>query len=305
MRLSRHWTRNCGVELSAKPPSLYVSVVNAVVRALGARPTVDFWPMPSILSELKDGVLELTLNRPDVLNSFDGAMAQALQVELARAAVEPTIRAVLLTGAGRGFCAGQDLQEALPKGDGPMPDISEIVRASYNPIIRAIRSLEKPVICAVNGIAAGAGANLAFACDLTIAAEEASFVESFAKLGLIPDTSGTFFVPRLVGPQRATGMFFLAGKMSAKQAKEWGLIWDTAPAAELMATTRALAASLATQATRGFGLTKRAMNASWANGLDEQLEMEARCMQEAGRTKDYEEGVRAFLEKRAPTYTGQ
>lgn len=260
--------------------------------------------MPSILSESVDGVLTLTLNRPDVLNSFDRAMAQTLQVELARAANDPTIRAVLLTGAGRGFCAGQDLQEVLPEGDGPMPDISEVVRASYNPIIRAIRGLEKPVICAVNGIAAGAGANLAFACDLTIAAEEASFVESFSKLGLIPDTSGTFFVPRLVGPQRATGMFFLAGKVSAAQAKEWGLIWDVAPLASLMEHARGLATTLATQATRGFGLTKRAMNASWTNPLDEQLEMEARCMQEAGRTADYEEGVRAFLAKRAPVYRG-
>jgi len=259
----------------------------------------------SLLTALHHGVLELTLNRPDVLNSFDRAMAQALQVELARAANNPDIRAVLLTGAGRGFCAGQDLQEVLPQGDGPMPDISEVVRASYNPIIRAIRGLEKPVICAVNGIAAGAGANLAFACDLTIAAEEASFVESFAKLGLIPDTSGTFFVPRLVGPQRATGMFFLAGKMPASQAKEWGLIWDVVPHAVLLDSARALAKQLAQQATRGFGLTKRAMNASWANGLDEQLEMEARCMQEAGQTADYAEGVRAFLEKRAPTYTGQ
>lgn len=261
--------------------------------------------MPSILSETMDGVLTLTLNRPDVLNSFDREMAQALQVELARAANDPTIRAVLLTGAGRGFCAGQDLQEVLPQGDGPMPDISEVVRASYNPIIRAIRGLEKPVVCAVNGIAAGAGANLAFACDLTIAAEEASFVESFSKLGLIPDTSGTFFVPRLVGAQRATGMFFLAGKVSAAQAKTWGLIWDTAPLAQLMETATTLAKTLASQATRGFGLTKRAMNASWTNPLDEQLEMEARCMQEAGRTADYAEGVRAFLEKRAPTYTGK
>ena len=260
--------------------------------------------MPPILSEHRGGVLELTLNRPDVLNSFDRAMAQALQVELARAANDPEIRAVLLTGAGRGFCAGQDLQEVLPQGDGPMPDISEVVRASYNPIIRAIRGLEKPVICAVNGIAAGAGANLAFACDLTIAAEEASFVESFSKLGLIPDTSGTFFVPRLVGAQRATGMFFLAGKVSAAQAKEWGLIWDVAPLATLLETARTLATSLASQATRGFGLTKRAMNASWTNPLDEQLEMEARCMQEAGRTADYEEGVRAFLAKRAPVYRG-
>lgn len=260
--------------------------------------------MPSLLSALNNGVLELTLNRPDVLNSFDREMAQALQAELARARDDAAIRAVLLTGAGRGFCAGQDLQEALPTDGGAMPDISEIVRASYNPIIRAIRSLEKPVICAVNGIAAGAGANLAFACDLTIAAEEASFVESFAKLGLIPDTSGTFFVPRLIGPQRATGMFFLAGKVPAAQAKAWGLIWDVVPAAILMETTRTLAASLATQATRGFGLTKRAMNASWANDLDAQLEVEAQCMQEAGRTADYAEGVHAFLEKRAPTYRG-
>lgn len=261
--------------------------------------------MPSILSELKDGVLELTLNRPDVLNSFDRPMAQALQAELARAAEDAAVRAVLLTGAGRGFCAGQDLKEALPPEGGEIPDISEIVRASYNPIIKAIRTLEKPVICAVNGIAAGAGANLAFACDLTIAAEEASFVESFAKLGLIPDTSGTFFVPRLVGAQRATGMFFLGGKLSAKQAKDWGLIWEVVPGAKLMASARALASQLATQATRGFGLTKRAMNASWANGLDAQLEMEARCMQEAGRTADYAEGVRAFLEKRSPSYTGK
>ncbi len=258
----------------------------------------------SVQVELVEGVLVLTLNRPEVLNSFDRAMAGALQAALARATSDPAVRAVLLTGAGRGFCAGQDLQEALPTGDGPMPDISEIVRESYNPIIRAIRALEKPVICAVNGVAAGAGANLAFACDLTIAAEEATFVESFAKLGLIPDTSGTFFVPRLVGPQRATGMFFLAEKLPAAQAKAWGLIWDVVPHAQLYEIALHLAKSLATQATRGFGLTKRAMNQSFANSLEEQLEVEARCMQEAGRTRDYEEGVRAFLEKRKPTYTG-
>jgi 2-(1,2-epoxy-1,2-dihydrophenyl)acetyl-CoA isomerase len=253
--------------------------------------------------EFDAGAAVMTLNRPDKLNSLTWAMHQELKAALDE--IEASgVRAMLLTGAGRGFCAGQDLQEVLPKGDGPMPDISEYVRASYNPIIRAIRSLEKPVICAVNGIAAGAGANLAFACDLTIAAEEASFVESFAKLGLIPDTSGTFFVPRLVGAQRATGMFFLAPKISAAQAKAWGLIWDVAPLASLMETARALAASLAKQATRGFGLTKRAMNASWTNDLDAQLEVEAQSMQEAGRTADYAEGVRAFLEKRAPRYTG-
>jgi 2-(1,2-epoxy-1,2-dihydrophenyl)acetyl-CoA isomerase len=168
-------------------------------------------PSSSLILERGDGVLQITLNRPDVLNSFTREMAQALRQVLAEAATDDAVRAVVLTGAGRGFCAGQDLAEALPEGDGPMPDIGEIVKTCYNPIIRAIRALEKPVLCAVNGIAAGAGANLAFACDLTIAADDANFVESFAKLGLIPDTSGTFFVPRLVGLQRATGMFFLAG----------------------------------------------------------------------------------------------
>jgi 2-(1,2-epoxy-1,2-dihydrophenyl)acetyl-CoA isomerase len=157
----------------------------------------------------------------------------------------------------------------------------------------------------VNGIAAGAGANLAFACDLTIAADDASFVESFAKLGLIPDTSGTFFVPRLVGMQRATGMFFLAEKMPATKAREWGLIWDVAPKAELMDRVMTMARQLAAQATRGFGLTKRALNASFVNGLDAQLDVEAQAMHEAGRTADYEEGVRAFLEKRAPVYRGE
>ena len=251
-----------------------------------------------------EGVLTITLNRPEVLNSFTKAMAAELIQALHHAADSTEIRAVLLTGAGRGFCAGQDLAEALPQGDGPMPDIGEFVKASYNPIIRAIRTLEKPVICAVNGIAAGAGANLAFACDLTVAADEASFVQSFAKLGLIPDTSGTFFVPRLVGPQRATGMFFLADKMTAEKAKSWGLIWDVVPHAVLHDTSLALAKLLATQATRGFGLTKRAMNASFGNTLDEQLEVEAQAMQEAGKTADYEEGVRAFLEKRKPVYKG-
>ena len=262
-------------------------------------------PAPTLLVARANGVLTLTLNRPDVLNSFTRTMAAALQAALAEAAADDTVRAVVITGAGRGFCAGQDLAEALPRDGGPIPDIGEIVAECYNPIIRAIRTLEKPVLCAVNGIAAGAGANLAFACDLTIAADSASFVESFAKLGLIPDTSGTFFVPRLVGMQRATGMFFLAEKMPAAKAKDWGLIWDVVPAAELMATVTQLAEQLASQATRGFGLTKRALNASFANGLDAQLDVEAQAMHEAGRTADYAEGVRAFLEKRAPVYQGK
>ncbi len=258
----------------------------------------------SLLTELRDGVLLITLNRPDVLNSFNAEMALAMQAALQRAADDAAVRAVLITGTGRGFCAGQDLAEVLPQGDGPMPDIGAVVVRSYNPIIRGIRHLEKPVLCAVNGIAAGAGANLAFACDITLAADEATFVESFAKLGLIPDTSGTFMVPRLVGMQRATGMFFLAEKMTAAKAKEWGLIWDVVPKATLFDTAFAMAQQLATQATRGFGLTKRAMNASFTNSLDAQLDVEAQAMTEAGRTADYEEGVRAFLAKRAPVYRG-
>lgn len=258
----------------------------------------------TLITEVQNGVLVLTLNRPDVLNSFNREMALAMQAGLKRAAVDEAIRAVLITGNGRGFCAGQDLAEALPKGEGPMPDIGEIVESCFNPIIRGIRHLEKPVICAVNGIAAGAGANLAFACDITIAAEEASFVESFAKLGLIPDTGGTFFVPRLVGVQRATGMFFLADKIPAARAKEWGLIWDVIPHAQLQEVALTMATHLASQATRGFGLTKRALNASLGNGLDAQLDIEAAAMREAGQTADYAEGVRAFMEKRKPEYRG-
>lgn len=259
----------------------------------------------SILYAVSEGVATITLNRPDVLNSVTLAMGTALQEALGRAATDPDVRAVLLTGAGRGFCAGQDLSAVLPQNGGPMPDIGAVVTACWNPIVRAIRTIEKPVICAVNGVAAGAGANLAFACDLTIAAEEASFVESFARLGLIPDTSGTFFVPRLAGHQRATGMFFLAQKVPAARAREWGLIWDVVPLAQLHETARALAVTLAAQATRGFGLTKRAINHSLGATLDTQLDFEAATMSEAGRTQDYEEGVRAFLEKRTPHYTGR
>ena len=240
-----------------------------------------------ITATAADGVLTVTLNRPDVLNSFtlrDGEGSCRARWRMPR--TTPSVRAVLITGAGRGFCAGQDLSEVLPKDDGPMPDIAEIVRASYNPIIQAIRTLEKPVVCAVNGVAAGAGANLAFACDLTIAAEEASFVESFSKLGLIPDTSGTFFVPRLVGTQRATGMFFLAEKISGG-ARE-GVGPDLGRGAAWRRSWRRRARwplSLAAQATRGFGLTKRAMNASFTNTLDEQLDVEARgdAAKRAGR----------------------
>ncbi len=253
---------------------------------------------------IAEGVATITLNRPDVLNSFNRAMATELQFTLGAVGKEPAVRAILLTGAGRAFCAGQDLAEAMPP-DAPPPDLGDIVKAGYNPIVRLIRTIEKPVICAVNGVAAGAGANLALACDILIAAEEASFIQSFSQIGLIPDTGGTFFLPRLVGLHRATAMMFLAEKVTAARARELGLVHDVVPHSVLHETAFALARSLASQATRGFGLTKRALNRSLGTDLDSQLEYEEELQREAGRTHDYGEGVRAFLEKRKPQFTGR
>jgi 2-(1,2-epoxy-1,2-dihydrophenyl)acetyl-CoA isomerase len=254
--------------------------------------------------ELKDGVQVITLNRPEVLNSFHLPMARELQDALGVAAADENIRAVLLTGEGRGFCAGQDLA-AVRVDSEPKDDLGETVRAQYNPVIRAIRRLEKPVVCAVNGVAAGAGANLAFACDLVFASTEASFIQSFCRIGLIPDSGGTFFLPRLVGVARATGLALLGGKVGAAQAKEWGLIWETCEPAALMPRAMEMAASLATQPTRGFGLTKQAFNESLINDLDAQLDLEADLQAEAGRTEDFAEGVTAFRAKRAPVFRGR
>jgi 2-(1,2-epoxy-1,2-dihydrophenyl)acetyl-CoA isomerase len=249
------------------------------------------------------GVAVITLNRPDVLNSFNRGMAREVQAALADAAADTQVRAVLLTGAGRGFCAGQDLGEALNAGSSI--DLGEIVRTVYTPIVVAIRELEKPVVCAVNGVAAGAGANLAFACDIVVAAEDASFIQSFSKIGLIPDTAGTFFLPRLIGPARATALMFLGDKLSATKALEWGLIHDVVPGTVLHDTALALARHLATMPTRALALTKKLLNASAANDLRAQLELEQQMQGEAGRTADYAEGVSAFLQKRKPVYTGR
>ena len=249
------------------------------------------------------GVAIIALSRPDVLNSFNKRMAQELQRALDTAGGDAAVRAVLLTGTGRGFCAGQDLGEATSANLGTV-DLGEIVKTCYNPIVLRIRELEKPVVCAVNGVAAGAGANLALACDLVVAAEDASFVQSFSKIGLVPDTSGTFFLPRLIGPARATALMFLGEKVTAKRALEWGMIYDVVPHTVLMDTALALAKQLATMPTRGFALTKRALNASYGNDLRSQLALEEEMQREAGRTADFAEGVRAFLEKRKPTYSG-
>src|SRR5678815_1979192 len=191
--------------------------------------------MSDILFSAADGVATITLNRPDVLNSFRGSMATELQDAFKRVAGDESLRAVVLTGAGRGFCAGQDLSEAMPK-DGVMPDLGDIVRDSYNPVVRAIRKLEKPVVCAVNGVAAGAGANLAFCCDIVFAASSATFIQSFAKIGVIPDTGGTFILPRIVGLHRATVLTMLAEKMTAEQAREWGLVYMVTEPGALLET---------------------------------------------------------------------
>lgn len=253
----------------------------------------------SVVTE--QGVSTLTLNRPDVLNAFNRPMARELQEVLAAAATDSTVRTVLLTGAGRGFCAGQDLGEAISA----KLDLGDIVRTSYNPIVTAIREMEKPVVCAVNGVAAGAGANLALSCDIVVAAEDASFIQSFSKVGLVPDTSGTFFLPRLVGPARATALMFFADKVPASRALEWGMIYQVVPASVLLETASSVARQLATMPTRGLALTKRAINASFANDLAGQLALEEELQGQAGKTEDYAEGVRAFLEKRKPAYTGR
>ena len=261
-------------------------------------------PDQSVLRDTQQGVLTITLNRPEVLNSCDRAMVAALLDAFTAAAADDAVRAVLLTGAGRAFCAGQDLAEAMPPEPEPTPEIADIVEG-YNALIRAMRALEKPVVAAVNGVAAGAGANIALACDIVLASDAASFIQAFSKIGLVPDNGGTFFLPRLVGMARAASLTMLAEKVGAAQAAEWGMIYKAVPATELMPAARELAAHLATQPTRGLGLIKRALNASLANDLSAQLDVERDLQREAGRTADYVEGVRAFQAKRAPRFVGR
>jgi 2-(1,2-epoxy-1,2-dihydrophenyl)acetyl-CoA isomerase len=258
-----------------------------------------------LLVQRRDGVMVIALNRPDVLNSFNRPMADDLRAALRGAADDASVRAVLITGSGRGFCAGQDLAAVLPQEGQPAPDLGDVVHDQYNPIIRAVRTLEKPVVCAVNGVAAGAGANLAFACDLIVASEDATFIQSFARVGLIPDSGGTFILPRIVGLQRAAALTMLGEKLTANRAKEWGLVYEVVPLAVLADTSFDLAKRLAAMPTRGLGLAKRGFNAAFANDLDTQLALEEELQREAGRTADYAEGVRAFVEKRAPHFQGR
>ncbi|WP_432695628.1 2-(1,2-epoxy-1,2-dihydrophenyl)acetyl-CoA isomerase PaaG [Marinobacterium sp. YM272] len=251
------------------------------------------------------GVAVLTLNRPAALNSFNAEMHAEMREALKRVRKDEAVRCLLITGNGRGFCAGQDLSDRNVAADAEMPDLGRSIEQFYNPMIRTLRELPMPVICAVNGVAAGAGANIALACDIVFAARSASFIQAFCKIGLVPDSGGTWTLPRLVGHARATALSMLGDKISAEQAAHWGMIWSCVDDESLMDSALECARHLASQPTRGLALVKRALNASTTNTLDEQLDLERDLQRLAGRTNDYREGVAAFMDKRKPSFTGQ
>jgi len=256
----------------------------------------------SIQIKIQEGVAHITLNRPAVFNSFNREMALALQKALDDCGIDDVVRCIVITGEGKAFCAGQDLVEATdPIG----PTLTTIVSEHYNPIITRLRNIEKPIIAAVNGVAAGAGANIALACDICVAIESASFIQAFSKIGLIPDSGGTFMLPRLIGWQRASALMMTGEKVPAAKAESMGMIYAAYPDAEFAEKVDQLARTLAAMPTKGLGLTKRALNSSFANDLNAQLAVEDQLQTQAGQTHDYREGVAAFLEKRKPHFTGK
>jgi 2-(1,2-epoxy-1,2-dihydrophenyl)acetyl-CoA isomerase len=257
-----------------------------------------------VVADVHDGYRVLMLNRPDRLNSFTAEMHAELFVALSEAEHDKACRALILTGAGRGFCAGQDLSDNLFT-PGDVPDLSVPIEKYYNPLVRKLRHMPMPVVCAVNGVAAGAGANVALACDIVIAARSAKFSQPFAKLGLVPDSGGTWLLPRLVGGARARALVLLAETIPAETAEAWGMIWKTVEDSQLMTEAHRLAAYFAIQPTDGLALIKQAFAASETNSLDEQLDLESDLQGRAGRTRDCAEGVSAFLEKRTPKYAGR
>lgn len=258
--------------------------------------------MSSILTHHEQGVAYITLNRPEKFNSFNREMALVLQEALDAVAADASIRSIVITGAGKAFCAGQDLAEATdPQG----PALETIVAEHYNPIILRIRQIEKPVIAAVNGVAAGAGANIALACDIVLATESASFIQAFSKIGLIPDSGGTFTLPRLLGMQRASALMMTGDKVSAHDAVAMGMIYKAIPDTDFENSYKTMATQLAQMPTRGIGLTKRLLNETYSNNLEQQLQREKEVQVEAGATYDFKEGVAAFLEKRKPAFRGE
>jgi 2-(1,2-epoxy-1,2-dihydrophenyl)acetyl-CoA isomerase len=259
----------------------------------------------TILFEQADGIARLTLNRPDRLNSFTVQMHEEIRDALAKVKADATSRVLVLTGAGRGFCAGQDLGDRSIAPGGGATDLGESIEKRYKPLILSLRALELPVIAAVNGVAAGAGANIALACDLVVATKSASFIQSFSKLGLVPDSGGTWSLPRLVGSARAMGLALLGDKLSAEQAAQWGLIWRCVEDAEFASTIDTLAKQFAAAPTKGLARTKQALYASWENTLEQQLDIERDYQRELGFSADYAEGVAAFTAKRTPNFSGR
>jgi 2-(1,2-epoxy-1,2-dihydrophenyl)acetyl-CoA isomerase len=253
---------------------------------------------PVLLERLEDGVLTLTLNRPERLNAVNAALHRALADAMVRAAAGDECRVVLITGAGKGFCAGADLADRALDPDGARPDLGDALDKRYNPLIRAMRRLPKPIVCAVNGPAAGAGVNFALACDVVLAAKSAKFLQAFARIGLVPDAGGTWILPRLVGDARARALMMLADPIGAEQAEAWGMIYRAVDDDELMGAARTIAERFAAGPTQAYGLMKRAFAASFVNSLDAQLDLERDLQREAGASDDFVEGVRAFLEKR-------
>lgn len=258
--------------------------------------------MSFIHIEKVDSIAKISLNRPDKFNSFCREMALDLQQAIDQAELDTSVRCIYLTGVGKAFCAGQDLAEAIEDNG---IELAQIVTEHYNPIIERIRTIEKPVVCAVNGVAAGAGANIALACDVVVATHSASFIQAFSKIGLIPDSGGTFFLPRLIGFQRASALMMLGEKVTASDAEKMGMIYKCFGDETFQDESWKLAQTLASMPTKGIGLTKRLLNQSYSNDLEAQLAMECDIQVEASGTYDYQEGVNAFLEKRKPIFKGE
>ncbi len=264
-----------------------------------------FMAYKTILMDVSNGVATLTLNRPEKLNACTMEMLGELASALDEIAANTQVRALLLTGAGRGFCAGQDLGDRKPLPEGERYDLSDNLLNGYHPVLERLEKLDIPTICAVNGVAAGAGANIALACDIVVASESAKFIQVFSKIGLVPDCGGTYNLPRSVGMARAKGLTLLGEPLSASDAENWGMIWKCLPDDTFMAEAVSMAEKLATGPTWGLTLTKRALNASLGNDYHTQLALEAESQKQAGESDDYMEGVAAFMEKRSPVFTGK